>query len=404
MTLDSWNCPITADGPDVAVIDDVVTGYVTMAAGLDRRFAELAAGPPLAKVVLAQLLVQAHRPEATARARSLVASADRSAGSLTIREQGHLDAARRWTDGDLDGVIDVLGAVLAEHPTDVLALRHRYLLLFNAGRVDEMVQTVTEQRPAWSSDLPLASYLDGMESFALEELGRHRPAEDLGRRGVDADPTDLWAIHAVAHVLLMEDRTADGVAWFDGRDPVLEAGGGFAGHLWWHGALVQLAAGRTDDVVDAFDRRVYPGASQEGLDLSNAISLLARLEVAGVDVGDRWDRVVDGARARLGHHTHPFNDTHYALALARAGCVDDAERLVAGMERWADGAHHASRVLRHVGVSLARGLVAYGQGRWGEAVPLLEGSLDEAWRLGGSHAQRRLYPLVASHARDQATA
>lgn len=171
-------------------------------------------------------------------------------------------------------------------------------------------------------------------------------------------------------------------------------GGGFAGHLWWHRALQLWALGRHDDALASFDEWVYPGASEEGLDITNAISLLTRLESTGVDVGDRWDRLAKPAMARFGQHTHPFNDTHFVLALARNGRVDEGRQLVDELRAWSSSDGTAAAILRTVGIDVAESLLAYGTDRWAEAVAKMEPVMDDVWRLGGSHAQRFFYTIV----------
>lgn len=406
MATDRWGCPITAKADDVAVVDAAITDYVTMALTLETRLGPLAEGGPLSRAILAMLLAQSHRPALMARARDLSDEASEQAGGLSAREQAHVDAARAWSRGDLTATVAAFDRALADHPTDMLALRARYLLQFSTGRIDDMMAGVRAARPHWGSDLPLASYLDGMESFALEEAGHYRPAEILGRQGVERDEGDLWAIHAVAHVLEMEDRRPEGVEWI-GSMPILSGRAGFAGHLWWHQALALLALGRHHDVLDSLDRRIYPGASEEGLDLTNAISLLARLEMAGLDVGPRWERLAAPAAARLGQHSHPFNDTHYALALSRAGREHrhQSQALLEGLAAWSRRPdEHSAQVLAVVGLATARALDAFGQGRWSATVEHLAPVAGELWRLGGSHAQRQLYTQVLATAQLRAQA
>ena len=74
--------------------------------------------------------------------------------------------------------------------------------------------------------------------------------------------------------------------------------------LWW--AFLLIRRHRTDDYRD----------------ISNATSLLMRLELEGMNVGRRWDELASLSEARVDDGCLVFADLHYMLALAAAGRVD----------------------------------------------------------------------------------
>ena len=45
-----------------------------------------------------------------------------------------------------------------------------------------------------------------MQSFGLEESGEYPEAETFGRRAVEINSEDVWAAHAVTHVMQMQSR------------------------------------------------------------------------------------------------------------------------------------------------------------------------------------------------------
>ena len=71
-------------------------------------------------------------------------------------------------------------------------------------------------------------------AFSLEETGDHAAAERAGRRAVELDPTEVWGAHAVAHVLEMQRRPDEGIAWLAALEPHWGGKGAFLHHLWWH--------------------------------------------------------------------------------------------------------------------------------------------------------------------------
>ena len=101
-------------------------------------------------------------------------------------------------------------------------------------------------------------------------------------------------------------------------------------------------------------------------DQINAISLLARLELAGMDVGPRWADVADHLALRLADHVLPFLDLQYLYGLARAGRTEAARALLHNMTMHAATRTeaHERTVWQQVCIPTAHGLLAHAQGDW----------------------------------------
>ena len=69
--------------------------------------------------------------------------------------------------------------------------------------------------------------------------------------------------------------------------------------------------------------------------------------------------------------------------------------MISGMEATVkNGAGINVMMTREVGLPLCRAMRAFGQGRYGDAVSLIESVRDIAYRFGGSHAQRDVLTLT----------
>jgi hypothetical protein len=389
---DAWGLPMHGDSDEIRLHNRLVDDYLMFSPGLAQTMGSAAlSAAPLTKCLVAQLLLMANTNETLATASTLAGEVE--ARSLNSREKNHFGALSRQIVGDSRGASNILADLVAATPSDVVALRLLHFSLFEQGRITEMVHSVSVAREHWHDGLPRKSLLDGMLSFALCEAKEFSSAEPLGREAVSSNPDDLWSVHAVAHVLEMRGRWASGIRWIHESEKALQVGGSFAGHVWWHLALYFLECGRHGDALALFDELVYPTPSVEGLALSNAVSLLCRLEFVGVDVEARWESLTEGVVHRLGHHSHPFNDCHYSFALGRLNKTNELESLLKGMELWSevDNGIHSARVLRGCGISVARGMGALGSGDSHLACSQLTEAADSWWRLGGSAAQRDLF-------------
>ncbi|HRD77854.1 MAG TPA: hypothetical protein PK264_18270, partial [Hyphomicrobiaceae bacterium] len=56
-------------------------------------------------------------------ARGALSDAERTGTRATAREKAHIEALRRWCDGDLDGMLGIWEQILVDHPHDVMAFR-----------------------------------------------------------------------------------------------------------------------------------------------------------------------------------------------------------------------------------------------------------------------------------------
>ena len=131
------------------------------------------------------------------------------------------------------------------------------------------------------------------------------------------------------------------------------------------------------------------------LDRCDAAALLWRLELAGVDVGDRWGPVARAWSAHADEHVLAFNDLHAALAAARSPDPEDAARLRRSLDAYERNVRgHNRKVTAEVGRRLIEGMLHYGAGADAQAIEAILPARAEAFRIGGSHAQRDIINLT----------
>ena len=310
------------------------------------------------------------------------------------RERAHAAAARAWLQGDFAGSIQRYGEILLDYPQDLLALQVAHVGDFFLGASSMLRDRIAQVLPTWDTSTPGYGYVLGMYAFGLEETALYSRAEDIGRRALDANRRDAWAVHAVTHVMEMQGRLRDGIEWLVTRENDWSVNNGFAFHNWWHLALFQLESGNYDRVLELYDRRIRATHSEIPLEMIDATALLWRLELRSAAVGDRWQKLAASWEPLAEHSYYAFNDAHAVMAFAAAGRTELAQRTIAAMERKASGSDTNAMMTRDVGLPLARAVTAFAAGRYGDTIALLLPIRTIANRFGGSHAQRDLIHLT----------
>ena len=390
---------LTAANADaVAAFDRTIAEYLRFGRDTGKHLkAALTGDPdmPMAHVLRGYFFQLMRIPALLPKAGEEAAAAEKHADRVTARERLHIDALKAWCAGDFETAIGAWETILKKHPRDVLALKLASHLHFYLGDSRNVRDCVARVLPAWDESVPGYGYLLGMHAFGLEETGNYRAAERRGRKAVELNPEDAWAVHAVAHVLDSERRFDEGVEWIGSLEPHWRGANNFRYHLWWHRALMQLARGEHERVLELYDQSIWDPQSDEYLDLCNDAALLARLELRGVDVGDRWQALADKVEKQCDTRSLAFIDAHYALTLAAAGRTDRLATLLAGLKDYAGKTKETTaRVTAEVGLPLCQAVTAWRAGDHARVCETLAPLRDRLIRIGGSHTQRDLFAQI----------
>jgi len=399
MFQDAHGLQVTAASAEaVRAFDHVLIGYVGYRTDTPQRMAatfEADAEFGLAHCLKGYFAMLAYKRSALPMAEQAATDAARLTEHATPRERAHVAALRHWIDGEPDRAVAVWEHILAEHPRDILAFRLAHFVNFWLGRPDLMLASVLRVEPHWSDDLPGYGAILGCRCFAHEECGYYTEAEAAGRAAIDRDPSDLWAAHGVAHVLEMQGRRSEGIAWIDGLQRNWEEMNNLRHHLWWHAAMFHLERGEMDRALARYDEQFRNLASNLTeaqpdlyIDVQNAASMLFRLQRHGVDVGDRWVELADKAEARIGDCLSAFTLPHWMMALAATGRDESAQRMLEAMRGFAQGPGITASLVGHYAVPLCQAILAHARGEHGQAVEHMRPVLGGMYRLGGSHAQQ----------------
>ena len=366
------------------------------AATPDHLGATLAADPEfaLAHAVKGMFLLLLGRGELVATAREACSSAKTSVAHrpVSARERAFVRALEVWLGGHPSKAVAILDQVLEAAPDDMLALKITHAIRFVLGDAQGMRRSIETVMPAYGEDHPGRGYLMGCHAFALEETGEYGRAAAAGSAALEISPDDAWGLHAVAHVYDMIGSPEKGLRWLSGRQAAWAHCNNFRYHVWWHKALMHLDLGQTDVVLDLYDRLIRADHTDDYRDISNATSLLMRLELEGIDVGTRWDELAETSANRTDDGQLIFADLHYLLALIGGRREDAAATLVARIA--ADGARGTSEMemrMASPGVAAAKGLEAFGEGNYTTAFQGLARARRHMQLAGGSHAQRDVF-------------
>lgn len=367
-------------------------GLLDQAIAVAPRFA-------MAHLFKAWLFALTTEPEATEAARGLLAEA--AALPLGAREIGHAEAlahvlAGNWTAG---------GVALERHsmrfPRDLPALQAGHMIDFYRGNARTLRDRIARALPHWQG-VPLRSLVLGMHAFGLEECGDHARAEAAGCEAVEADPRDAWAHHAVAHVMEMQGRDVEGVAFLAQREEDWSPAALLAVHNWWHQALFHLERAEFARALRIYDQAVAPGvaagAAQPAIELVDASAMLWRLMLRGADTGGRFALLSAAWQRWAGEGFYAFNDLHAVMAHLGAGRQDMAAHVIGAMRRAAAGQGTNARLAREVGLPLAEGFFAVARGDWQRAAALIAPVRGRAAAFGGSNAQRDVIALTLAEA------
>jgi hypothetical protein len=321
-----------------------------------------------------------------------IAAARAHAGPVTARERRHIALADALSQGELRGAARHCEIILLDHPTDALALRYATDLYYYLGDSAGIRDAVSRVLPKWPEDDPIFGFVLGRYAFGLQESGALERAEMFGRRALAVNPHDAWATHAVAHVHEMSGRTDEGIRFLGETREHWSVGKWLAVHIGWHLALFLIEADRGAEVLSRYDQFIQPRLKENFiLDLIDAASLLWRLELAGLDVGDRWREVSAVAAARIGEHVLAFNDLHVALGLVGAKDAAAIQRLLDSIDRYLAGGRGDNRAITaEIGRSLVVAMAAFGDADYRGTIELLLPIRHEVIRIGGSNAQREV--------------
>ncbi len=399
MHLDARGLPISiASAKAATAFDHLVTGYLTYRADTPARLdAALEADPnfALAHCMKGYFAMLAFKQAAVPSAVKSARIAESHASAATPRERSHVAALTAWADGELDRALAHWEAILRTHPHDLVAFRLAHFVNFWLGRPQDMVASVERLIPHWSEDIPGYSGILACRCFAQEEAGNYFAAEPSGRRAIELDPGDLWAAHAVAHIMEMQGRRSEGIEWLTMLAPNWEGSHNLQHHLWWHCALFTLEHGDHAGALELYDTRfrnlaapLTVAAPDVYIDVQNAASMLFRLQRLGVDVGNRWEELADKAEARIGDCQSAFTLPHWLMALTATGRTAAAERMVEAMRSFAKGRGTVPPLVRDYVLPIAEAQLAHAAGRHAEAVTLMRPAIGGMYRLGGSHTQQ----------------
>jgi tetratricopeptide (TPR) repeat protein len=337
----------------------------------------------------------------TAARPSLVASVavlEAASADMNEKARRHAAAASAWLEGNPGLAAERYGAIAADCPHDSLALMVAHALDFRLGQRQMLRDRIAQALPAWDAARPGYASVLAMYAFGLEENGEYDRAEMIARRALDIDPTLPAAIHVLSHVMEMQGRTREGLAFLVATEAAWREGTGFSVHLAWHKALFHLDAVDPHSALKVYDEQIAkPGASEMSA-LADASALLWRLQLRNTELAGRWEALADRWERHAMTGVRPFYVVHAMMAFSATRRFASAIRALQALPRAGTGGASQSLPEEELAAQFCEALLAYARGDYAMCVEWLVRVRHIADRCGGSLAQCDLIHLTFTEA------
>jgi tetratricopeptide (TPR) repeat protein len=382
-----------ASAPALRAVDDFIEGFLAYETRAENILGAADADSEccMANVYSGFLWMLLEAPDAPNRAAKYLVAAERTASRATRREQLNTAILRTWVDDDMPGTLRLCDQTSDEFPRDLAVVKMQQYFEFNRGNSPAMLRVALKVM-ARNEDIP---YMHGMAAFAYEQCHLLSEAEHAARTALELKRKEPWAQHAIAHVMLTRGHIDEGAKFLESvADTWAGLNSFMITHIWWHLALFYLSQGRHAKVLEIYDRHCWGVAKRYSQDQIGAVSLLARMELAGIDVGTRWQDLGDHLSARNHDTVLPFLTLQYLYGLARAGRAETITLMQAVRETAKSGPAHSREIWQEVALPACEGLYAYVRGDYGNAWRQMSAAVPRLMEAGGSHAQRDLFAQI----------
>jgi tetratricopeptide (TPR) repeat protein len=346
----------------------------------------------------AALIVRADDDSARSTLAASVAAIEAACPDKDDPARRHAAAAHAWLEGDPVLAVERYGAIVVDRPRDILALVVAHALDFRLGRRRAMRDRIAQVLPEWKAAAPGYASVLAMYAFAFEENGQYRRAEKMARRALALDPRHPGAIHVIAHVMEMQGRAREGLAFLAATESAWAEGTAFSVHLAWHRALFHLDANNPQSALATYDAQIANAHALDMSSLADASALLWRVQLRNIEVSGRWRLLADRWEVQTLAGARPFYVVHAMMAFAAAGRTAAAARAFEALPH--TDISSASPALPEDALSapFCKALLAFACSDYAACVEWLVRVRHIAHRCGGSLAQCDLIHLTFTEA------
>jgi len=315
----------------------------------------------------------------------------------------HSQALIQWSLGHFSEAADTWEQILVLYPFDMMAIKFSSDTYFYIGDRDMLRDSVARILPIWetSTDRPLKSYLYGMYAFGLGETNMIERARKEARFGLELNPHDGWATHALAHSFEYAGETSQGIDFLKKTKQDWEKSDILKPHIDWHWALYEIEKGDRDAAEDILTNHILNrDAEMIMLDFVDIASLIYRFKLAG----ENSSKIYSSTRLKnfLNDHLHDhqviFNDLHMYFILDDYTDLENRNNFLRTLKESYDTSDSDSgQVYRQVGKYLFEAIDQFKEKNYSDVVELLYPIRNKIYQIGGSNAQRDLFYLLLIH-------